>query len=465
MTTTNVPLDRGNRPVSFRRELTARVLKTLVSGESCSLVGVGSSGKSNVARHLARRDVLAYHLGNLAATRLSVLVDCNELVEYAPLALHVLILDALRRAIQDARSSSGGVADRVATLLDRAIESASAERARTNLKDAFDEVFRSGVEQVFILLDDFDHVVQNAPSPMLNSLRSFRDNHKRKLMYATFTRRELGYLRDQAQFQEFYELVAANTFAVGPYSDDDARAMVQQLSGQWTLAGRLSLKTVENLLAWSGNHPGLIRAMLMAMWHSAHINPAAPDALSQLQKHQDVVPECEHIWESLENEEKDALMAIVLGRPPTDVDALRPLEVKGLISVGLAGGYAIRSPVFAAFVAAQTSPSPGTAGVQADRPFEFYPGRNEVRINGYSIRDLDPVELSLLRRICERYPRPASRAELISDMQYSETVPRRYSGSTDARLSQYLIGLKRRLDLIKLDCLRIHPDGTCELAL
>lgn len=450
-------LSEGKRPVSFRRDLIRRVLDVLVSGESCSLVGVGSSGKSNVARHLARRDVLAYHLGARAATCLGVLVNCTDLTEYTPAALHTLMLDALHRALQDALPSANSAIAQVVALRDQAIESPSAARARSNLKDAFVVVFRSGFDQLFVLLDDFDPVVQRAPPAMLNGLRSFRDDHKRKLMYATFTRRELAYLRAEAQFQEFYELVAAHTIAIGPYADDDARDLVRQLSEQWGIGG-LSPAAVETLLAWSGNHPGLLRAILTAMHRDPSIRVGATEALSRLQSHFDVLPECEHIWESLEAEEQAALIAIARGTAPTERDGLRPLEAKGVIHAQ-AGGYAICSPIFAAFVASQLPPQSGRG------PFEFDPARNEVRINGHPVRDLSPVELSLLRRICERYPQPASRAHLLADMLARESFSRQYSGSPEARLSQYLAGLKRRLDLLKLDCLRIYPDGACQLVL
>jgi len=452
---THDELTRGNRPVSFRRELIKAVLDVLMAGESCSLVGVGSSGKSNVARHLARREVLAYHLGDQSAGCLSVLVNCTHLAEYTLAALHTLILDALLHALNDALPAhSAEVIARVAVLRDQAIESALAERARINLQEALVAAFRSGFERIFVLLDDFDHVVQRAPPSVLNSLRPLRDNHKGRLMYVTFTRRELGYLRDEAEFQELHELVAANPIAVGSYSDNDARAMVQQLSEQWELSSKLSATTVETLLAWSGNHPGLLRAILAAMRRSSSRPPDA--SLARLQSDYNVMSECERIWESLEAEEHVALISIARqGRAA--YDELKPLLAKGLVERSLSDGYRIRSPLFAAFVKEQTRPE-GGHGL-----FEFDPARNEARIYGHVIRALDSVELSLLRRICQCYPQSAARAQLLADMQASETLPRRYSGSPDARLSQYLMGLKRRLALAELDCLRIHSDGSCQL--
>lgn len=446
-------LSRGKRRLSFCSDLIRRALDVLRSGESCSLVGVGSSGKSNIARHMARHDVLAYHLGPAAAACLSVLVNCTDLAEYTPAALHTLMLDALLRALRDAPHSPYPLTTTVTDLRDQAI--ASAARARINLKDAFAEIFRAGFDQLFILLDDFDHVVQHAPSATLNSLRSFRDDHKRRLMYVTFTRRELAYLREEAEFQELYELMASHTIAIGPYADDDARSLVQELSAQWGIRG-VSQAAVEALLAWSGNHPGLLRAAMTALRHDPSLYLGAPNALSRLQSNNvDVLPECERIWESLEVEEQAVLAALARGLP-AEGDALRPLEAKGVIHKP-SGRYVIRSPIFAAFVASQSLP--------ARRPFEFDPTRDAVQINGHVISGLSPVERHLLRRIRERHPRPATRTELLAEMLEHESSPRPYSGNPEARLAQYLLSLQRRLDSVKPGCLRIDPTGSCQLVL
>lgn len=445
--TANV-LSKGNRPITFRRELITKLLATLTAGESCSLVGVGSSGKSNVARHLARRDVLEYHLGARASSRLAALVNCTDLSEYTPPALHRLMLEALAKAMQQATHLPAQAQEQVAALFDQAIEASSPERVRSNFKDALVCAFTAGVDQIFILLDDFDHVVQSAPSPVLNGLRPFRDDHKGRLAYATFTRRELAYLRPEAEFQEFYELVAPNTVAIGPLSDADARAMIQQLGAQWDLAARLPAAAVERLIELSGRHPGLIRAILTAMRHHDRIRLAEPEALDRLKTHVDVEPECKNIWESLEPEERDDLIAIHQQRSPYGA-GLGPLRHKELIRPHPTGSYRIFSPIFAAFVAAQASSS-DAAGDAA----------------GNATCDLDAIVLRLFSRICERYPSPATREDLLDSMWAGERATGRYGSSNpERRLSNYLDVLKRKLDAIKPNCLHIQPDGSCRLVL
>lgn len=453
----------GNRPLAFRREIVEPVLRTLMAGDSCSLVGVGSSGKSNVARHLARPDVLAYHLGDAAPTRLSVLVNCTDLSDLTAGAFHTLILESLLSAVQVASHLPAQLASQIEGLFDRATETASPERKRTYLKQALALVFQSGVEQVFVILDDFDHVARHAPSATLNSLRSLRDSYKTKVAYLTLTRRELAFLRDEAEFQELFEIVSPTTIAVGASSDEDARVMARQLAEQWGLAHRLTPACVQRVLELSGNHSGLLKAILLAMRHNEQISPVAPDALEKLQTHQDVLPECERIWESLETEETDDLAAIAGQQPPAG-SGVTQLLTKGLIRAGAAGDYEIASPLFAALVASRSAPSSDGSAPGRVR-IEFDPMRGEVRIDGHAVRHLGAVELRLLAKICECYPQPATCAELLVEMLAVEPVPRRYGGSPDARLAQYLTELKRRLDLVKLDCLNIRNDGGCRLML
>lgn len=53
----------GNRrpPLSYRSELLEKVIVHLLAGECCSLIGIASVGKSNLARFLQRRDVQLHY--------------------------------------------------------------------------------------------------------------------------------------------------------------------------------------------------------------------------------------------------------------------------------------------------------------------------------------------------------------------------------------------------------------------
>ncbi|MFZ1397167.1 MAG: hypothetical protein WAS33_09740 [Candidatus Promineifilaceae bacterium] len=50
-------------PLTFRQNEVSTVMNTLLAGDSCAVVGVGSAGKSNFLRFLLREDVHRRYLG------------------------------------------------------------------------------------------------------------------------------------------------------------------------------------------------------------------------------------------------------------------------------------------------------------------------------------------------------------------------------------------------------------------
>jgi ABC-type phosphate/phosphonate transport system ATPase subunit len=70
-------------PVTFRREILEPVIDLLRMGESCALVGVGSSGKSNIARHLTRADVRLSYFEERAPNVFVLYVNCKPLAHHS----------------------------------------------------------------------------------------------------------------------------------------------------------------------------------------------------------------------------------------------------------------------------------------------------------------------------------------------------------------------------------------------
>src|SRR4029079_14915247 len=86
-------------PVGFRAETLQQVVRLLRAGESCSLIGVGSSGKSNIARHLARPDVRVEYFQAEAPVTLILYLNCKPFAQRPPSALYLHALDQLARAL------------------------------------------------------------------------------------------------------------------------------------------------------------------------------------------------------------------------------------------------------------------------------------------------------------------------------------------------------------------------------
>ena len=66
-------------PLTYRTEIAAPLFDLLRAGESATIIGSASMGKSRLLQFLLRSDVQQHYLGDTAATTWLVLADCNRL--------------------------------------------------------------------------------------------------------------------------------------------------------------------------------------------------------------------------------------------------------------------------------------------------------------------------------------------------------------------------------------------------
>lgn len=434
-------------PVEFRSEIIKPLLKTLASGESCSLVGVGSSGKSNVVLHLLRADVREHYLGESARNTLCVRVDCAELSDYSIHSLQGLILEAVLHAVKQMGAGMDAIRQSLDQLWEQVTGTESQERTRRALEDAITRLLQAGVRQVYIILDDFDHVVQKAAPPTLNSLRALRDKHKYQVMYVAVTRRELAFLRNEHEFEDLYEIVCNETIPIGPYLEQDADFMADRLAARWGLPGQLSTDEKQCLRKASGCHAGLLRAILWSTQCVEHVPLTSPDLTEKLRGHRDIIPECIKIWESLEDREIANLVSLVGQGWPVDA-GVEQLEAKGLARHNLDDTWEVFSPVLEDFVSARLPP----------RRFDVELEPEQVRVNGRLIK-LEAVEFQLFACLYYQRGKLVPRQELIGQMIKSEAGQRRFPGSPEQRLEGYMAEVKRKINSIRQEFVVHAPNG------
>ncbi len=317
------------QPVTFRREVIGPAMRTVGVGDSCCLVGVGSSGKSNIAWHMKRPDVLKYYHGPRAPAIVSVLVDGLKLSNYTAQSLCALILESLLEALPSLDLQVMGASNLEAAMTHFA-DVSPAERGRQKLGWVLDELVTKGIHLVIFMLDDFDHVIQKMPTTALNLLRALRDRHKGKVAYVVLTRRELAFLRDESECQDFVEIVSPTTFAIGPYSSADAHFMARQLIARWLLASRVPPAARARLVQISGCHPGLLKTIFTLIRNDEAIDGLSPNLMDMLNQNHDIAVECRKIWDSLETEERVGLQMLSHGAP-LSVETAALLQAKGLI--------------------------------------------------------------------------------------------------------------------------------------
>jgi hypothetical protein len=441
-------------PVTFRGEIIQKLLDLLKQGESCSLIGVGSSGKSNVVRHINRADVREYYLGGHAQNVLYLYVNCTELTEtlYTAHGLYCLILDVMRKAVRDHQPGAGEQHTVLRALWKEAIESDSDALARSNLEDAFQNVFRTGVEQVFISLDDFDLFFAKAPASAVNSLRAFRDDYKVQLAYVTVTRRELGYLRDPSNVEDFLELVVpTTTFPAVPYSEPDARFMIKRLAGRENPPRTLSDLEEVVLMGLSGRHAGLLRMIYKVTRDQFQLmSPNLPDLL---RGHPAIVEECEKIWSSLIEDEQHSLEAVASECQSAGED-LGALLAKGVVRTRPDETYAVFSPVFARFVVDRLR--------RQWLPITLMPGQ-QVRVYGRDVTNLNDIEYRLLSFFVDQYPKSVTWDQLLEEMHKAEAGQPQGGGPPNRRLRVCLDEIKHKIEFEDQKYVLRLPDGRVRL--
>jgi hypothetical protein len=434
-------------PVGFRAETLQQVVRLLRSGESCAVVGVGSSGKSNVARHLARADVRQEYFGPEAASTLIIYLNCKPLARRAP---HDFFLHALDQLARATGSHEGGLHQELPALeaLWQAAEAQPEVLALRNLDLALGRLTQAGALHLVFVLDDCDDLFAFAPPVLFADLRGLRDNHKQRLVYLTLTRREPAFLRENtAEFEELFELLSApgHTIPVAPYVEADGTLMLRRLAQRQAPPRNLTDAEALRLHQLAGGHAGLLRALFFATQYdpALAVDALSPQHWAQLADHPDVEGECGKIWDSLEPEEQAGLALVSGGQTPSP-DAARRLERRGLLRLHLNGHYEVFSPIFErclAHLAAVPAPTPPAA-----EEVEFVGLGRQVRVRGALITLLAP-EYEILRCLTTARPESCSRLKLIEAMRLAENVERseKVSGDPLRRLHEYIRQLKAKI--------------------
>lgn len=374
------------QPLDFRKEEVGRVMERWRASESCSLVGVGSVGKSNLLQHLADPDVQSFYMEVAKVERFKALIIDPSLLGPLPIAgvnmdqvrcwagyelmMHRLFLTFYPFEILTKEEAK------------QFVETYQALQDGTNPLYAYmglryfelglEFFMRKGIQIVF-MFDEFEEMLRQLPIKFFQTLRGIRDTNKSQLSFLTFTRSPI---LESAQQQEisllsiepFAELFTDNTYYIGPYNENDARQMVESLM-------RRNQKNYDdyivNFLLWStGRYAGLLRAGFRVLetlgnLEASNVMTSGEHLVQQLAARRGVRTECRTIWTSLNRTEQYVLKAVAGLNPSVDTndpeigEAVALLVQKRLLRVNKEQKQlVIEPPVFHTYVAGDTEATP-----------------------------------------------------------------------------------------------------------
>ena len=216
--------------------------------------------------------------------------------------------------------------------------------------------------RIAYFLDEFERVLDTMPDYFFVALRSIRDRFKYKIMFVTFTRNTLTYLVSKkrlAALEPFLELFHDRTVYLRPFADDDAWRMVEQLEERMVSKDDYALGL---LIRATGGFAGLLRAGFQHVDRLLAVtNPDYPRAVEMaaeiLAQQPNVQAECETLLRGLNSREITTIYGVVTNKPDLSTEVIQELLNKALLAPGPHGqGLRIIPPLLFAHVRRNPTP-------------------------------------------------------------------------------------------------------------
>jgi hypothetical protein len=359
--------------MDFRKAEVSYVMQRWKGAESCSLVGIGSVGKSNLIQHLSDPEVQGHYLQGMQTDYFkAILIDSNMLgplpsdgsntEQFRCWAGYELMMHRLFLAFYPFDILGSVEAQRFYETYQALQDGSNPLYAYMGLR-----YFELGLEfflrrgaQIVFMFDEFEEMLRHLPVKFFQTLRGLRDTHKSQISYLTFSRLPLPSLVEKynislLDIEPFIELFTDNLYYVGPYSDADARDMVERLMRRSGTPYPESV--VQYLLDITGRYAGLLRAGFHALstYDKQPITPQNYEAiLDFLGTRPAVRSECRTIWMSLNSGERYVLKAVARLTPynvTTETEqAVTMLVQKRLLYLNRSQQLEIYPPVFKTFI-------------------------------------------------------------------------------------------------------------------
>ncbi len=365
------------QPLDFRKEEVGYVMQRWRAADSCSLIGVGSVGKSNLLQHLASPEVQQHYLEvNAEHEFKAIIIDPNML---GPLpedshqircwAGYELMMHRLFMAFYPFEALGKDDGQRFYDTYQALQDGTNPLYAYMGLRYfelGLDFFMRRGIQIVF-MFDEFEDLIKNMPVGFFQTLRGLRDANKRQLSYLTFTRAPLNTLVERydisaLEIEPFTELFTDAHLYVGPYNPIDAGRMIENLMKR--NQKQYSADTVDFLFWATGNYAGLLRSGFRLLDALGTVNESnREEALRHLAMRRPIRMESKTLWLSLTTVEQEVLKAVA-GLTEYNINsyteqAVAMLVQKRLLIVGEdKKTLHIQPPVFRTFVETDSDVAP-----------------------------------------------------------------------------------------------------------
>lgn len=327
-------LPQRKYPMTFRQEEVKQFMAYWKSATSCSLVGTGSVGKSNLIQHMMTPEVLdtyATEIHNKSAFK-PILIDANLMIPLSEtdarsenmqcwagyeLLMHRLYMTFYPFDLMD-NTSATHFHEAYQALQDGTNPHFSYLGLRY-LEFGLELLIKNGAQIIFIF-DEFEELLRTLPVKFFISMRGLRDRYKSSLSFMTCSRLPLNDLVtkmgiDKLAIEPFVELFSDSVVFVGPYNTADARDMLTLLMKR---SNKSYTEDTLRFLMWAtGSHAGLLRSSfasldLLDTHNQSDYWERSAQLIQQLAIKSKVRAECAVLWGSLSENEQTLMRKLAL---------------------------------------------------------------------------------------------------------------------------------------------------------
>ena len=343
-----------SQPMEFRQQEVGYVMERWRAGDSCSLIGVGSVGKSNLLQHLSDETVQSFYMKDVAGGKpfKAIIIDpsllgplpnvsSNDSDAIRCWAGYELMMHRLFLAFYPFNNLSADDARIFYDTYQALQDGTNPLYAYMGLRyfELGLEIFMKQDTQIVFMFDEFEEMLKHLPIKFFLTLRGLRDANKKRLSYLTFTRSPLPQLVtkfsiDTLDIEPFTELFNDNIVYVGPYNETDARNMVADLIKR--NERKYEPYAIDFLLWATGRYAGLLRSSFRALdtlsaLDANTVMTRSEQLLNELVSKRAVRSECETIWKSLSDVEQKMLQEFAGIRPNIDPNKFEVQQVFALL--------------------------------------------------------------------------------------------------------------------------------------
>jgi hypothetical protein len=374
----NVIQQQEPLPDYFQERDVQWVFDMIRAGESSSLIGIGSVGKSNLMQFLTTDRVKQRYLQqNQAITTLNILIDPHKLVHLEKLAMeqaggawpgYEIMLSRLRRTLAELEdkgivppkmpNGGDGIFNRVEEQYANIFREQPllAQSGIRHLEESVYEVLRLGPDwRITFLFDEIESFL-HLPPDFFQSMRGLRDEFKQRVMFVTSSRAPLDELVQKHVEPEGYDMMESFTELfhgfiryIGPLERASADFMVHRLEKRYTI--NLGTAGAQTLMNITGCHAGLLRRSFRPFSNVIGMGNSFEQLFDHLLKDRGVMQECETMFNSLSPSEQNYMRQIVSGQQvSTKDDAWKSLSNKHLVTTGVNGQPTLTMPILGGYI-------------------------------------------------------------------------------------------------------------------